>query len=395
MSFLAYPATDQQKELVEMAGELADTFAQRVADYDWEGRFPLENYADLRSSGYLTLTVPRPFGGYGASLLDVVLAQTRLGQGCASTALAASMHLINIARYTYGMDEHNDFFARICQDVIQNGAMINTAASEPATGSPSRGGRPTTVARRQSDGSWYITGRKTYTTGSLALKYFIVSCAIEDDSGLPPVKADRGNFLITNDLPGVSIEQTWNSLSMRASGSNDLVLENVHAGPETCTDQSLPISPACAQQNGAWVLATTAVYLGIAQAARNEAIHYAQHRRPNSLDKPISSLPHIQQKAAGMDLALMQAQAVLFDVAAQFSKDPVHTPASLIGAAKYIVTNRAVETVDLAMRLVGAAGLAVSNPMQRYYRDVRAGLHNPPMEDAVIAQLGREAFEKN
>jgi alkylation response protein AidB-like acyl-CoA dehydrogenase len=96
MSFLAYPATDQQKELVEMAGELADTFAQRVADYDWEGRFPQENYADLRSSGYLTLTVPRLFGGYGASLLDVVLAQTRLGQGCASTALAASMHLINI-----------------------------------------------------------------------------------------------------------------------------------------------------------------------------------------------------------------------------------------------------------------------------------------------------------
>jgi alkylation response protein AidB-like acyl-CoA dehydrogenase len=393
MSFLAYPVTDQQKELVELAGELADKFAQRVADYDWEGRFPLENYADLRASGYLTLTVPRVFGGYGASLLDVVLAQTRLAQGCASTALATSMHLINVARYTYGLDGPNEFFARICQDVVQNGAMINTAASEPATGSPSRGGRPTTVARRQSDGSWYITGRKTYTTGSLALKYFIVSCGIEDNSGLPPLKADRGNFLVTSDLAGVSIEQTWNAMSMRASGSNDLVLENVHVGAEAYTDQSLPISPTCAQQNGAWVLATTAVYLGIAQAARNEAINFAQRRRPNSLDRPIASLPHIQEKAAGMDLALMQARAVLFDVAEQFSKDPVHTPGSLIGAAKYIVTNRAVETVDLGMRLVGAAGLAVSNPMQRYYRDVRAGLHNPPMEDAVIAQLGREAFE--
>ena len=182
---------------------------------------------------------------------------------------------------------------------------------------------------------------------------------------------------------------------MRASGSNDLVLENVHVGPEAYTDQSLPISPACAQQTGAWILATTAVYLGVAQAARNDAIKFAQRRRPNSLDKPISSLPHIQEKAAGMDLALMQAKAVLFDVAAQFSKEPTHTPASLIGAAKYIVTNRAVEIVDLAMRLVGAAWLAVSNPMQRYYRDVRAGLHNPPMEDAVIAQLGREAFEQN
>lgn len=394
MSFLAYPATDQQKKLVSLAGELADTFARRTTDYDWEGRFPLENYADLRASGYLTLTVPRDFGGYGASVLDVVLAQARLAQGCASTALAVSMHLINVARCSYStLSGPNELFAQICRDVLQEGAMINSAASEPATGSPSRGGRPTTTAHRQPDGSWLISGRKTFTTGSLALKYILVSCSIEDESGLEPLPTDRGNFLVTSEQPGVRIEQTWNSLAMRASGSNDILFENVHVGPEAYTEQSMPINARGRELAAGWGLTTPSVYLGVAQAARNEAIRFAQQRRPNSLDKPISSLPHIQEKAARMEIALMQSKAVLYDVAEQFSTQPESVRGSSIGAAKYIVTNHAIEVVDLAMRLVGAASLAVSGPMQRYYRDVRAGLHNPPMEDAVMAQLGREALE--
>jgi alkylation response protein AidB-like acyl-CoA dehydrogenase len=395
MSFLAYPQTEQQKNLVSMASELADTFAARAVDYDWAGRFPLENYEDLRKSGYLTLAVPRDFGGYGASLLDVVIAQTRLAQGCASTALAVSMHLVNSNRLAQ-VKQPNETLTKIFRSVVEDGAMINTAASERATGSPSRGGRPTTTAQRQPDGSWIINGRKAYTTGSLALKYFIVSCGIEDTSGLESLKADRGNFLITNDTPGVGIEETWNSLGMRASGSNDVILDNVHVDAEAFMDVSLPLTPADLKPTTGWVLATTAVYFGVAQAARNAAITFAQHRRPNSLDKPISSLPHIQEKAAKMELALLQSKALLFDVAEQFSNAPESVSTSTIGAAKYMVTNHAVEVVDQAMRLVGAASLAVSsnNPLQRYYRDVRAGLHNPPMEDAVIAQLGRDALEE-
>lgn len=394
MSFLAYPKTEQQKNLVEMAAELADTFAGRAAEYDWQGRFPLENYEDLRRSGYLSLTVPRDYGGWGASLLDVVLAQERLARGCASTALAVSMHLINMARLGGGLNKPSALYERICREVVEQGAMLNMAASERATGSPSRGGKPTTTARRQPDGSWLIQGRKTYTTGSLALRYFIVSCGLEDESnGLEPLQSDRGNFLIANDAPGVSIEETWNSLAMRASGSNDLILEHVKVAAEAYVDQSIPLDPARRESLAGWTMVTSSVYLGAAQAARDEAIRFAHRRRPNSLDKPISSIPHIQEKAAKMEIALMQSRAVLLDVAEQFSLDPSSFPASYLGAAKYIVTNHAVEIVDLAMRLVGGASLSQNFPLQRYYRDVRAGLHNPPMDDAALSALAREVLD--
>ncbi len=389
MNFLTYPATAEQKELIALAGELADRFAKRALDYDWEGRFPSENYDDLRKSGYLALTVPRDFGGQGASLLDVTMAQARLGQGCASTALAVSMHLTNVARLTEELTVPEEVYAELCRAVVEEGAMLNFAASEPATGSPTRGGRPTTTAYRQADGSWRITGRKTFTTGSLALQFFRVSCNIQDQtSGLEPLTVDQGNFLVPRHAAGLRIDETWNSLSMHGSGSNDLVLEDVHVVPNAFMGQSILKD----RKNG-WGLITTAIYLGIAQAARNEAIHFAHHRRPNSLDKPISSLPHIQEKVARMDLALLQSRALLFAVAEQASNDLDLISGGQLGAAKYTVTNQAIEIVDVAMRLVGAAGLSLQMPLQRYYRDVRAGLHTPPMDDSTFSMLAREALE--
>src|SRR5258708_10056860 len=172
MGFPVYPVTDRQKKIVAMAAELADTFARRATEHDWQGTFPLENYKDLQQSGYLTLTVPRDVGGWGADLLEVTLAQQQLARGDASTALVTSMHLVNVARIAENLAGPSELFARICRAVVENGAMLNTSASEPVTGSPSRGGRPSTVARRQDDGSWLISGRKSYTTGSPVLQLF-------------------------------------------------------------------------------------------------------------------------------------------------------------------------------------------------------------------------------
>src|SRR5947209_3108876 len=80
--------TPRQREIWELAGRLADTFAERAQTFDRENRFPFENYEELRESGYLRLTVPEELGGLGASLYETVLAQERLAQGDGSTALA-------------------------------------------------------------------------------------------------------------------------------------------------------------------------------------------------------------------------------------------------------------------------------------------------------------------
>lgn len=394
MSFLTYPATEDQKKWSTIIGELAHTFAQRAAVDEWEGQFHPENFADLHHAGYLTLTIPRELGGQGATLLDAVLAQYRLAQGDASTALVAGMHLNHMARLAEGRTEFSPLFKHICREVIEHGAMLNTAVSEPATGSPSRGGRPTTTARRQPDGSWIINGRKNFTTGSHILHFFLVGCSAEDEHGQSLGKSPRGDFLVTRDTPGVHIEDTWHMLGMRGTASNDLILDQVHVGAEAYIQESIPLPPLPSIQDrlAAWTLLTTTVYLGIAQAARDEAIRFACQHQPNSLKQPIAHLPHIQDKAGKMDLALLQSRAMLLGVAEQLTTDPTSVPPSIIGATKYTITNQTIEIVDLAMRLVGAASLSLTSPLQRYYRDVRTGLHGPPMDDATITALGKRAL---
>lgn len=394
MTFSLHLASERQKRIVALAGRLADTFAQRAAEYDWAGKFPYENYQELHESGYLGLTVPSESGGWGADMVEVVLAQARLAQGCPSTALITTMHLANIGKIAAGEGRTSQTFERICRAVVQDGALINTAASEPATGSPSRGGRPTTTARRQSDGSWLISGRKTYTTGSPVLRFFLVSCSIEDDAAvgtsLPPLQSSRGNFLLQREAPGVRVEETWNSLSMRLSGSHDLVLENVAVEAEAHTSL-LDISPT---MMAIWGLPLAALYLGIAQGARNTAVAFAKSRKPNSLNQPIASLPHIQEKVAQMDLALLQSESVLLAVAEQCRRAPESVDSSSLAAAKYLATHCAVEVTDLAMRLVGGAALSLALPLQRYYRDARAGFNNPPMDDVTLSLLSKRAFEE-
>ncbi|GER88844.1 putative acyl-CoA dehydrogenase YdbM [Dictyobacter vulcani] len=397
MSFLSYPTTEEQIKLLETAGALADTFAARALEHDWEGRFPLENFHDLHQAGYLTLSLPQNLGGQGASLLDLAHAQYRLAQGDASTALVVCMHLMHVGRLVGGRAELPPVIIQLCQDVVEKGAMINSAVSEPATGSPSRGGRPQTTARRQADGSWRITGRKNFSTGSHALSYFIVGCSIEDEageaSGLEPLKAERGNFLVPESVEGVSIIDTWNTVGMRGSGSNDLLLENVQLGPEAYMDAQLSAIPDLQKRQGAWTLVLAAGYLGIAQAARDEAVRFARSRRPNSLKQSIASVPHIQDKVGRIEVLLLESQATLFGLAERYSQDIESVDLALVGAAKYLAVNNAVEIIDLAMRVVGAASLSLSSPLQRYYRDIRAGLHNPPMDDAALAALAKRALE--
>jgi alkylation response protein AidB-like acyl-CoA dehydrogenase len=385
MSFLTYPATEDQKKWSAIIGDLAHTFTQRASIDEWEGQFHKENFSDLHRAGYLTLTVPRELGGHGASLLDAVLAQYRLAQGDGSTALVAGMHLTYIARLAEGRTEFSTLFKQICHEVVEHGAMINAAISEPTTGSPSR----------QPDGSWIINGRKNFTTGSHALHFFLVGCSVEDEHGDPLGNGQRQDFLVTCDIPGVRIEDTWHMLGMRGTASNDLVLDQVHVGADACVEESIPLPslPAIQDRVESWKLLTTAVYLGIAQAARDEALRFARQRQPNSLKQSIAHLPHIQEKAGKMDIALLESRAMLFGVAEQLSTDPTSVPPSTIAATKYIVTNHAIEIVDIAMRLVGAASLALTSPLQRHYRDVRAGLHNPPMDDATLALLGKQALE--
>lgn len=345
--------------------------------------FPEENINHLVRMGYSSMTLPAAYGGEGLNVYDMVLLQETLASFDANTALSIGWNLGVVGeifeRHLWTDDKLN-FLAK----EILNGALVNRAVSEAQTGSPTRGGRPGTYAIRKND-SWELTGRKIFTTMSPVLTYFLTSAWIEEEQKV-------GFFLLHKDLEGLTIDETWDVISMRGTGSHDLVLQNVRVEESMLVE--LPELPSGGQING-WILHIPACYLGIAQAARDYAIHFANHHSPNSLNGPISQLPNVQQLLGEIDLELIKARHLIYSVAEAYDDELRRGYISNeLGVVKHVVTNSAISIVDKAMRIVGAKSLQRSNPLQRYYRDVRAGLHNPPMDDMTIRKLAMSAIEQ-
>ncbi len=373
--------TTFQKNWIEALVRDKETFMTGARSADETSQFATANLEKLIDNGYSALTLPKAYGGAGIGVYDMVLFQETLARLDAATALAIGWHLSSIGDI-FETNLWRSSQLELLAEEVQKGALINRAATEAQTGSPTRGGRPETVAIKSND-YWHISGRKTFTTMAPMLSYFLTSAWIEDAQAI-------GFFLLHKDLRGLTIEDTWHVVSMRGTSSQDLILDNVKVDNTMLVEVR---NAAEKKRENGWLLHIPACYLGIAQAARDYAVEFAKSYAPNSLNQTISNLPHIQQLIGEIDLSLIQMRHFLYSVAQAYD-----TPAEqqylaeTLGAVKYQVTNSAIEIVDKSMRIVGAQSLKESCPLQRYYRDVRAGLHNPPMDDAVIRRIALTAI---
>jgi alkylation response protein AidB-like acyl-CoA dehydrogenase len=377
---------DKQKELLEKADVLSSQFAKRAAKYDIEGSFPFENFEDLKKEGFLTLTIPKKYGGEGISLQTFLLISERLGRGDASTALGLGWHLglLFTLFHTEAWDEKD--YRNLCDEVIKKGFIINSCSTEPDTGSPSRGAKPQTTARQTEDG-WILTGRKTWSTLSPILDIFVISASIEGTDQV-------GSFLVRKENPGLEVVETWNSLGMRATGSHDVILEQACIPMDAIVERKKVGQPSKKSlDGGGWMLHIPACYIGVAAAARNFALEFATSYQPPSLSSPISNLPQVQERIGKMELELLTARTMLFTMGNKWDQHPNlrKTLQPEMGAAKHVTTNSAVRIIDEAMRIVGGRSMLKEFPLERYYRDVRGGLHNPPMDDVTIQWLAKLA----
>ncbi|TJY44033.1 acyl-CoA dehydrogenase [Cohnella pontilimi] len=378
----------REARIAERAERLSRLFAGRAAEHDRDASFPFENFEDLKSEGYLKLTAPAEYGGEECTLYEMVLSQERLARGDGSTALAVGWHVGIMLHLRTVRTWPPSLYERLCRDVTNHGDMINSFASEPATGSPSRGGKPQTTAVK-TDGGWILTGRKTYSTLSPILRRFTVTAGIADTDA-------TGEFLVEKS-DRVRIEETWDTIGMRATGSHDVILDGVFVPDDRVIRGPGESKNAKAPDDGAgWLLHIPACYLGVAWAARDFTLRFAASYRPNSLPGPIADLPHIQRLIGDMEQELIVARTFLYSTAERWDRFPEIRAALKpeLGTAKTLATNAALSIVDQAMRIVGGSSLSRSLPLERYYRDVRAGLHNPPMEDAVTRMLAQRALNE-
>ncbi|HQY91646.1 acyl-CoA dehydrogenase family protein [Caldilinea sp.] len=387
-----YPTTERQARLIAVADRLAVVFATRAGEQDRSGAFPYANFADIRTAGLHAAPVPAEYGGWGADLLETVMMAEHLARGDGSTALSFVMHLQTIGSAVENGDWPPDLLAELCRAAVARGALVNSLATEPALGSPSRGGLPQTTARPCGAGdgapdTWMIDGCKSFASMFPVLDYAVIPAALEDGSG------EVGRFLVAVD-DRFQVDWAWDASGMRTTGSHTITLRGVETPHTTLIGRS---GQARGGVGNAWfTLGISAVYLGVAAAAIDAAGEYACNRVPTALGRPIAELEGVQRRLGQAALLLHTARAQLYYTAEQW----LHYPArrteltAWLAAAKVTVTNHAVEAVDHCLRVAGGAGLSRTLPLERYHRDVRAGLSHPPSDDEAAVAFGRAVVQR-
>ena len=261
------------------------------------------------------------------------------------------------------------------------GALLNNAATETGGGSPARGAIPGTLASPDSTGAWRLTGEKTWTTWLPNLTHAFVTARLPgDDEDRPEV----GTFLV--DLSGEGIERGpgFEALGMRGSASGRLTLTDAPGRfvQRRRVGEPDPRGPA----PGTWfAMAVAAAYLGIGEGARDAVVRWALDRRPGDGATAVSEIPSVQLRLGRMDAELRAARLVLLSVADAWDRERDATDVAL---AKLVATRAAVTATDEALRIAGGPGF-LAGRLERAFRDARAGLINPPLEDVALQERAR------
>ena len=380
------PSVDAAPTIFDKANLLAAEFAAQAAGHDRDASFPFENFKQLSEAGLLALTVPAALGGLGAGALEAARIINIFGKADPSTALVLSMHYIQHLVMARSTRWPGRLARKLARETVEGVALINALRVEPDLGSPSRGGLPSTVARKTETG-WRLSGRKIYSTGAPILKWYAVWAKTDE----PELRV--GLFLVPAGLPGTRIVETWDHLGLRASGSHDIVFEDVvfpldHEIDVRSPDQWLVPDFTQATVHAIFV---AAIYDGVARAARDWLIDFLKSRAPSNLGAPLATLPRAQEIVGAIEARLVVNARLIDSFAGDFD-DGVLLGASESNIIKLTVTNNAIAVVEDALSLTSNHGLTRANPLERHYRDVLCGRVHTPQDDATRLNAGRLAL---
>jgi len=356
-----------------LTDDMIERFAQRAPVYDRENRFFSEDFEELREAGYLKIAVPTELGGGGRSLPEVCALQRSIARRAPATALATNMHV-----YWTGVAAD----LRKLGDPSLEWVLKDAAAGEVFAAGHGEAGNDvplllSTSRAERADGGYRIYGHKIF--GSLSPVWTRLGLHAMDATD--PAGPQIIHVFMPRDTSGYEIKETWDTLGMRATRSDDTIIDGAFI-PDQYVARKVP-----AGQPDLFIVAIfgwaemtfASIYLGMAERARELAIASAQKRTSIGLSGSIAHNPEVQHAIADMAMALEPAAAYVERTATEWTQgitDPMATVANLV-AAKHVAVEAAKRVVDLAMAISGGSGMFRSNELERMYRDVRCGGFHP------------------
>lgn len=361
---------------VAVARDVGPAFAARAADHDDADTFVTENYAELTARRFFSAGVPAQLGGGGGSYPELCAMLRELAHHCGSTALALAMHTHLLATTVWRWHEGSPaepLLRRVAEEQI---VLVSTGASDwlDSSGTASK-----------VEGGYLVTGRKVFGSGSPAGTLLVTSAVYDDPAEGPTVL----HFPVPIAADGVTVLDNWRTLGMRATGSNDVLLDNVFV-PEAAISLRRP--------KGRWhtffnVVVTVAlplvmsVYVGIAEAAATLATGIASKK--SQLDP---NLPYLLGEMNTMLVTAQLAVQNMVDLCDDYGFEPTVHTANAVLTRKTIVANTCIQTVEKAFEVVGGGAFFRSLGLERLLRDAHGAQFHPLQEKRQHLFTGRVAL---
>jgi alkylation response protein AidB-like acyl-CoA dehydrogenase len=363
---------------VAKAREIGPALAEAAARCDAEGEFVRGSYALLRQERFFSMAVPTELGGGGAGHRELCQTIAELGRHCGSTALAFSMHAHLLAATVWKHLHGQPVEALLRKVAAEQTVLLSTGASDWIEGS----GTLTKV-----EGGYRLTARKIFGSGGPAANLIITSAQYDDPSAGPQVL----HFSVPTTAEGLTFLGDWNTLGMRGTASNTIVMEGVFV-PEQAIALRRPRGP----WHPAWSVVLTvaapiymSAYMGIAEEARDLALARAR----KSADQP--SMPYLAGELENLLATTRLAWNSMIDNAAEYAFEPELGRANAALVAKTLCAEAAMATVQKAMEIAGGAGFFRGCPLERMLRDVLAAPYHPLPEKRQHLFTGRIALGRD
>ena len=357
---------------VELAHKLGPRFAERAAEHDVTGRFVSDNYVLLREHRAMSAGVPSELGGGGASYPELCEMLRVIGRHCGSTALALSMHTHLTAAAVWRHKHGQPAEALLRKITASELVLVSTGAGDwiDSTGRAER-----------VQGGYRVSGRKRFGSGSPAGDLMLTSAPFLD----PEHGAQVLHFPVSIKAEGVRVCDDWDTLGMRATGSNSIELDNVFV-PEESVSVRRAAGVWHPSFNVVMIIALPIVmgaYLGVAEQAAELARATAKNRGLDAVGMQV--LGELENALAVAQMAFRE----MVENANDYDFAPVVERANRTAIRKTIMSNAVITTAEKAIELVGGGALFRSLPFERLLRDVQGAPFHPLPEKKQLQFTAR------
>ena len=363
------------------------TVANEAPAVDEQGKWPQDSIKALQQAGLGGLVVSEDFGGQGQGLHAIARACEIIGQVSGSAALCYGMHCVGSA--VIGAKATEQHIEEFLKPIAAGNHLTTLALSEPGTGAHFY--YPQTQLLALSETEYLLNGSKSFVTNGAKADSYVISTAGVD----PEAARDEFScFVLRNDTAGLEWGPDWKGLGMRGNSSRTLLLKDIKVPAAHLVgevgDQLWYVFQVVAPY---FLTAMSGTYLGIAQAAFNEARQHLMERSYRHSGSTLSQNQLLQHRLGMLWSNIERTRQLLYHATREGDNgDPAAVLPILSSKAE--VANCCVDVVNEAMTLMGGIAYSNNSRLDVLLRDARAAHVMGPTTDILYTWLGRALLEQ-